>query len=268
MLDIVSELYCKLKRNATAHKAAQEIERLRQQLKMATDTITELLWDGALNTAEARINELVQQVKKLEGDLSACEVKWNDATNCCVKCTEQLGEALKVVGQPVPLSEWQKMEAELAELRIDRDKWEQSARGLMQEKGECNNDWISLNEQLTKLREMQGEPVGVVVDTYDGYTKVRMLVPQPSGTLLYVSTPSRETSDQVCEEADGCPTELAVLKRFWRDTKQAQQDSAIAWETGSGNGLVRYVTDARYQKFSDTIKQYYRPYTGKASTDD
>lgn len=172
MFDVVSKLYCVMKRNPLAHEAAQEIERLRKR------------------------------VQELEG-------------------------------QPVPLSEWQKMEAELAQ-----------------------------------LREMQGEAVGVVVDTFDGYTKVRMHIPQPSGTLLYVSVPSNEVSDQVCQDEDGCPTELAVLKRFWRDAKRAQSESTLAWETGSGNGLIRYVTDAKYQKFSDTIKQYYRPYTGKMSADD
>jgi hypothetical protein len=26
-----------------------------------------------------------------------------------------------------------------------------------------------------------------------------------------------ERGDRVCEEADGCPTETAVLKRFWRE---------------------------------------------------
>ena len=30
-----------------------------------------------------------------------------------------------------------------------------------------------------------------------------------------VATP--EQGDRVCEEADGCPTETAVLKRFWRE---------------------------------------------------
>lgn len=31
-----------------------------------------------------------------------------------------------------------------------------------------------------------------------------------------------EASDRICQEADGCPTEMAVLKRFWR---QHQKDS-------------------------------------------
>jgi hypothetical protein len=34
----------------------------------------------------------------------------------------------------------------------------------------------------------------------------------------------------------------------------------IAWETDKGNGLIRYVTESRYQKFSHSIQRYYRPY--------
>lgn len=33
-------------------------------------------------------------------------------------------------------------------------------------------------------------------------------------------------SDRVCQESDGCPTEMAVLKRFWR---AHQKPKRLAW---------------------------------------
>ena len=33
---------------------------------------------------------------------------------------------------------------------------------------------------------------------------------------LYTSQPQQEQGDSICQEDDGCPTELAVLQRFWR----------------------------------------------------
>ena len=40
-------------------------------------------------------------------------------------------------------------------------------------------------------------------------------------------------SDPICVEADGCPTEMAVLKRFWREHQAADQ-SSIADEAREG----------------------------------
>jgi len=44
-----------------------------------------------------------------------------------------------------------------------------------------------------------------------------------------------EQGDRVCQEADGCPTERAVLQRFWRAHQPENQitDSAIVkiWES-------------------------------------
>jgi hypothetical protein len=51
---------------------------------------------------------------------------------------------------------------------------------------------------------------------------------------------------------DALRAELATLK---------QSQEPVAWETDKGNGLIRYVTDAKYQKFDITIKGWYRPYT-------
>lgn len=42
----------------------------------------------------------------------------------------------------------------------------------------------------------------------------------------------REQSEGICKEADGCPTEMAVLKRFWRAHHAAQSDvlANLDWE--------------------------------------
>ena len=33
-----------------------------------------------------------------------------------------------------------------------------------------------------------------------------------------------ERGDSICEEADGCPTEMAVLKRYWRETQATKNE--------------------------------------------
>lgn len=39
-----------------------------------------------------------------------------------------------------------------------------------------------------------------------------------------------------------------------------QKHEPIAWHTDAGNGLIQYVSDARYKKFAPSIQKFYRPY--------
>lgn len=38
--------------------------------------------------------------------------------------------------------------------------------------------------------------------------------------------PTCETGDKVCVEQDGCPTEKAVLQRYWRETQKKLREAA------------------------------------------
>ena len=57
----------------------------------------------------------------------------------------------------------------------------------------------------------------------------------------------------------------ASVHNEWREapvyTTPPALPEPIAWETDRGNGLIQYVTDSRYQKFSACIKRFYRPHT-------
>ena len=44
----------------------------------------------------------------------------------------------------------------------------------------------------------------------------------PVGTKLYTHPATQDSEPQSCQEADGCPTEMAVLKRFWRSHQTAK----------------------------------------------
>ena len=37
----------------------------------------------------------------------------------------------------------------------------------------------------------------------------------------------RPHPDSICQEDDGCPTEIAVLQRFWRENQQAQKQEPV-----------------------------------------
>jgi hypothetical protein len=39
----------------------------------------------------------------------------------------------------------------------------------------------------------------------------------------------------------------------------------VAWECDAGIGLIRYVTDEKYKKFTPTIQKHYKPFTHPAS---
>ncbi len=57
-----------------------------------------------------------------------------------------------------------------------------------------------------------------------------------------VPVESEQSADGPCKEADGCPTELAVLQRFWRQHFQAQAtQQPVAWM----NPLNGVVIDAK-----------------------
>ena len=47
------------------------------------------------------IESLRQRVKELDDELHACEVKWNDATTCCVMATNELAVLKQEQGEPV-----------------------------------------------------------------------------------------------------------------------------------------------------------------------
>lgn len=68
----------------------------------------------------------------------------------------------------------------------------------------------------------------------------------------------KRESDSVCEEVDGCPTEMAVLKRFWRETMKAQHLSVGA--TGSMPGTSGFTMAAfEADKVPVGTKLYTRP---------
>ena len=44
--------------------------------------------------------------------------------------------------------------------------------------------------------------------------------------VFRLPTIEREAVDKVCIESDGCPTELAVLQRYWRATQSTIQNTS------------------------------------------
>ena len=44
-----------------------------------------------------------------------------------------------------------------------------------------------------------------------------------------------ETPDRVCKDDDGCPSELAVLKRDWRKYRKALTDIATFYDDGESD---------------------------------
>lgn len=62
------------------------------------------------------------------------------------------------------------------------------------------------------------------------------------------------SDDRVCEEADGCPTELAVLKRYWRENRPMHgvglpvETSETHPDTIRVEWLLRYVSGAEWRR--------------------
>lgn len=65
-------------------------------------------------------------------------------------------------------------------------------------------------------------------------------------------------SDQICEELDGCPTENAVLKRFWRSH---QPDKVLCefYETDDYPGLVRELA-GHVAQLQDIVRRGVKPW--------
>lgn len=68
-------------------------------------------------------------------------------------------------------------------------------------------------------------------------------------------------TEYVCEGRE--PTEIEAWNRRTPAAEVAgssDREDAIAWEAPEGLGIVRFVSDRRYQLFSPKIRAWYKPY--------
>lgn len=93
---------------------------------------------------------------------------------------------------------------------------------------------------LDDLSPQHGRPD----DVEDAIETLRARLAQPE--------PEREQGDMPCIEDDGCPTEKAVLQRFWRKHQQPEPEP-VAWTVG---GLI---TDFSRDFSAYKTKTYTRP---------
>ena len=54
-------------------------------------------------------------------------------------------------------------------------------------------------------------------------------------------TNETERGDQVCNEDDGCPTEIAVLKRQWREYRRALINLRAGMVGAKNSNIVDYI---------------------------
>lgn len=123
---------------------------------------------------------------------------------------------------------------------------EDGAHDCRMSKGALGRARAALSPQVEKAPQPSGmsrELMGLIVDeVFNGAIEDASVIeeiyavikrheaPQPGsfGTEdSRVAYQRDHASDDVCQEADGCPTEMAVLKRFWR---QHQKQFPIASE--------------------------------------
>jgi hypothetical protein len=64
--------------------------------------------------------------------------------------------------------------------------------------------------------------------------------------------------DQICEESDGCPTEGAVLKRFWR-AHQPDKGLCEFYEVGDYPSLVRELV-GHVAQLQDAVRRNVKPW--------
>ena len=90
-----------------------------------------------------------------------------------------------------------------------------AARGVPDEgKASTQPAPVATDEQLEAMVEAyesyQSPADQGLAQQMEGMRRALAALPAPVAT-------DAERGDRVCEEADGCPTETAVLKRFWRE---------------------------------------------------
>lgn len=68
------------------------------------------------------------------------------------------------------------------------------------------------------------------------------------------------------KDAPAHPEAVESRENHIGDSTEIVSRTEIAWEA-TGNGLVKHVTDERYQKFSPEIKRWYKPYRCASCTE-
>jgi hypothetical protein len=110
----------------------------------------------------------------------------------------------------------------------------------------CPNVFLdAATEALAEYDAQPAQAIGYITPDghFYGYAPTETGGPYtPAARIdVYVIQPAQaaqpESEPQDCNEADGCPTELAVLKRFWREHQAAQP-------VGVPDGLVQILREA------------------------